>query len=94
MNTKKKIDERVVKLVLMLGTATIPRRELIPMLGLRLDGRRNFRVNYLNPARERGLVEMEYPEVPSLPIQAYRLTAKGLEYLAELSKKDPEHSPD
>ena len=31
---------------------------------------------------------MQCPEHPSIPEQAYRLTANGLEYLEELSKKE------
>ena len=88
MNTKDKTEERVRKMVLAIGKRIISRRELIAALGLRQDSRRNFRENYMNPVRERGLVEMQYPEVPSLPEQAYRLTEKGLELWKELSKKD------
>ena len=31
---------------------------------------------------------MQYPETPSSPEQAYRLTANGLDLLKEMSKKD------
>ena len=88
MNTKIKTEERVCKLVKAIGTGVASRRELIAALGLRQDARRNFRDNYMKPARARGLVEMQVPNVPSLPEQAYLLTADGLGFLAELSKKD------
>ena len=88
MNTKIKIEERVCKLVMAIGTGTASRRELIVALGLRQDSRRNFRDNYMKPVRARGLVVMQVPNVPSLPEQTYRLTADGLDFLAELLKKD------
>ena len=88
MNTKIKRDERIERLVKVIGRNSLPRRELIADLGLRQESRRNFYTNYLNPARDCGLVTMQFPEVPSLPEQTYRLTAKGLEFLDELSKKE------
>ena len=84
MNIKTKTDDRVNRLVRIIGTDVLPRRELIAALGLRLSARRNFRDNYLKPATAKGLVIMQYPEVPSRPEQAYKLTAKGLELLAKL----------
>ena len=86
MNTKIKIEERVQRLVLAIGEEIVPRKGLIATLGLRQDARRNFYHNYLNPARERGLVVMQYPDVPSLPEQAYLLTEKGKDLLRELKK--------
>ena len=88
MNTKNKTEERVQRLVKAIGKEVLSRRELIADLGLNQDARRNFRDNYMKPARARGLVDMQFPDVPSLPEQAYRLTAKGLELLEEISKKD------
>lgn len=88
MNTKNKTEERVRRLVEVIGRGVLSRKELIAGLGLRQEARRNFYANYLNPGRERGLVKMQFPEVPSLPEQAYRLTAKGLEWYEELSKKE------
>ena len=90
MNTKIKTNERVEQLVLAIGEGAHQRRELIDALGLRQKGRRNFCDNYLKPASEAGYIKMQFPDVPSSPIQAYRLTAKGLDFLAELlqSKKE------
>lgn len=89
MNTKVKTEERIERLVMAIGKGSLPRRELIADLGLRQDARRNFRDNYLKPATSRGLVRMQFPEVPSRPEQTYLLTEKGLAFWEELqSKKD------
>jgi hypothetical protein len=88
MNTKVKIEERVQRLVMVMGKGAHPRRELMEALGLRQESRRNFYDNYMKPARAKGLVTMQCPEHPSIPEQAYRLTANGLEYLEDLSKKE------
>ena len=88
MNTKVKIEERVQKLVAVIGKGAHSRRELMAALGLRQESRRNFYYNYMKPATARGLVIMQCPEHPSIPEQVYRLTANGLEYLEELSKKE------
>ena len=90
MNIKTKTDDRVNRLVRIIGTDVLPRRELIAALGLRQSARRNFRDNYLKPATTKGLVIMQYPEVPSRPEQAYKLTAKGLELLAKLNSETVE----
>ena len=88
MNTKTKVDDRVNRLVLIIGTDVLPRRELIAALELRQSARRNFRDNYLKPATAKGLVKMQFPEVPSRPEQAYKLTPKGLELLATLTAEE------
>ena len=90
MNIKTKTDDRVNRLVRIIGPDVLPRRELIAALGLRQSARRNFRDNYLKPATAKGLVIMQYPEVPSRPEQAYQLTAKGLELLAKLNSETVE----
>ena len=90
MNIKTKTDDRVNRLVRIIGTDVLPRRELIAALGLRQSARRNFRDNYLKPATAKGLVIMQYPEVPSRPEQAYQLTAKGLELLEKLNSETVE----
>ena len=87
MNIKTKTDDRVSRLVRIIGTDVLPRRELIAALGLRQSARRNFRDNYLKPATAKGLVIMQYPEVPSRPEQAYKLTTKGLELFAKLKNE-------
>ena len=88
MNTKIKTEERIIRLVRVIGKSTLPRRQLIADLDLRQDSRRNFYSNYLHPAIAKGYVCMMRPDSPSSPEQAYRLTAKGLELLEEISKKE------
>lgn len=88
MNRRIKTDERIRRLVAVIGNETLPRRQLIAELDLRQDSRRNFYSNYLHPAIAKGYVCMMRPDSPSSPEQAYRLTAKGLELLEEISKKE------
>ena len=88
MNTKVKTEERVQRLVMVMGKGAHPRRELMAVLGLRQESRRNFYDNYMKPAKARGLVTMQCPGHPSIPKQTYRLTEKGLEFWEELSKKE------
>ena len=92
MNTKIKTDERVKKLVKAIGREVAPRRQLIADLGLRQESRRNFYRNYMYPARDRGLVVMEFLDVPSKPEQAYKLTEKGLVFWEELKQAAKEES--
>ena len=86
MNTKTKVDDRVNRLVLIIGTDVLPRRELIAALELRQSARRNFRDNYLKPACGMGLIAFAYPNSPTKPEQAYKLTAKGLELFSKLKE--------
>ena len=88
MNTKHKIDERVVRLVKALGELPATRRELLDILGLKQNSRRNFRENYFNPAVAKGYVKMLMPHIPSSPEQGYRLTERGMEFLKELKKAE------
>ena len=90
MNIITKTDNRVKRLVLILGTDVLPRRELIAALGLKQSARRNFRDNYLKPASAKGLVKMQYPATPSSPDQAYCLTTPGLELFNNLINEQEE----
>lgn len=60
------------------------RKEIQEILDL-LD-RENFRINYLQPALENGLVEMTIPEKPNSKLQKYRLTALGRQLKADIGK--------
>ena len=92
---KAKVEARVKKLVKVLGAATLSRQGLMAELDLKREGIRNFRFNYMYPARDLGYVVMVFAGAPTCPVQSYRLTQKGLEYLAyieEQEKKDQAES--
>ena len=79
-----KTTERVYKLILAIGDQTMPRRQMIAYLGLKQTSRCNFLKNYLKPAIAKGYVVMARPSSPNSPEQAYRLSADGLDLLAQL----------
>lgn len=81
-----KVDFRIRKLVLVIGKTPQPRRALVDGLHLRQKSRAIFINNYLKPAMASGLVTMTCPAHPNLPEQAYRLTAKGLDLYADLTR--------
>ena len=60
-------------------------KKIMDSLGLR--DRKSFRSSYLNPALEKGFIEMMYPENLRHPKQKYRLTAIGLSYKGYLNKQ-------
>ena len=80
-------DLRVQKMVLALGKHTLPRRQLVADLGLRQKSRKVFIDNYLKPTQTKGYITYAFPAHPSLPEQAYRLTAKGLELYSVLTER-------
>lgn len=86
-----KEEARVFKLVLVLGKQVLPRRQIIADLGLRQQSRHTFINNYLRPTWERGFIEHAYPNTPSKPEQAYRLTPKGLDLFAQLTDDTNTH---
>ncbi len=79
------VDERVKMLVRVIGKASLPRRQLVADLQLRQKSRRTFVDHYMKPAYYMGLVDFAYPNSPTKPEQAYKLTPKGLELLATLN---------
>ena len=87
MNTKIKTEERIKRLVLAIGKDSVSRKELLAILGLRQGSRRIFCDNYWKPAFSRGYVVLQYPDILSCPVQSYRLTARGLEFLEELQNE-------
>jgi hypothetical protein len=60
------------------------RDELQRKLGL--AARKNFRLLYLTPALELGLIERTVPGKPNSRLQKYRLSAKGRDWLAAQQK--------
>ena len=85
---KTKGDQRVQKMVLVIGKQALPRRQIMADLGLRQKSRQAFIDHYWRPAWEQGLIDLAHPNVPHLPEQTYRLTANGLELYAQLTGKD------
>ena len=86
---KDKEEARVYKLVQVLGTQVLPRRQIIADLGMRQQSRHTFINNYLRPTWERGLIDHAYPAVPNKPEQAYHLTSKGLDLFSQLTGDIP-----
>ena len=80
-----KAQERIHKLILAIGDQTMPRRQIIAYLGLKQNSRCNFINNYLKPAMTKGYIVMARPSSPNSPEQAYRLSADGLDLLAQLN---------
>ena len=60
------------------------RKELQALLGLKDPD--HFRLAYLQPALEAGLIEMTLPKTPRSPLQRYRLTKSGIQAVSEDSK--------
>jgi Filamentation induced by cAMP protein Fic-like, C-terminal domain len=78
------VTPEVLRLLAAL-TGTMDRRSLQIALGLKAE--KNFRLLYLRPAIEAGLIEMTAPERPRSSKQRYRLTARGREILGPQSKE-------
>jgi len=53
-------------------------------LALQLKHDDFFRIQYIIPALESGVIEMTYPDIPNHPKQRYKLTAKGLKIKKQL----------
>lgn len=69
--------ERLIKLLI----GEWPRLELQQALGLEDDD--HFRMTYLLPAMQAGLVEMKFPDKPRSSKQRYRLTPEGQQWLKQ-----------
>ena len=97
MNDTKKIEkgnDRVRKMVRLLGKEVMTRQGLMAGLGLKKQGIRNFRVNYWYPVRDAKLVEMFKIKSPTSPEQAYKLTTLGLEMLAKWDAQEEPQKKD
>jgi hypothetical protein len=57
------------------------RQSLQKALGLK--AKKNFRLVYLRPALDGGLIEMTIPDKPRSSRQRYRMTGKGKELLGK-----------
>ena len=82
-STRKEVTDQVTdqvkKLLRALKTGEKSGKELIEEL--KLKHKPTFRMNYLKPAIEAGLIELTIPEKPKSRFQKYRLTKKGHEIL-------------
>ena len=85
---KTKGDQRVQKMVLVIGKQKLPRRQIMADLGLKQKSRQAFIDHYWRPAWEQGLIDLVHPNVPNKPEQTYRLTVKGLELYSLLTGKE------
>ena len=77
-------SDKVSRLLVSLD-GDLDRSQLQELLGIK--NRDYFRIEYLKPAIEDGLVELTIPDKPNSQYQKYRLTAKGLQ-LKELLEKN------
>jgi hypothetical protein len=82
--TPAREDVRIEKLVLVIGESVLPRRAIIDGLQMKQKSRAIFINNYLKPAVSKGYITMTQPAHPNLPVQAYRLTPKGLDLFRSL----------
>jgi ATP-dependent DNA helicase RecG len=53
---------------------------------LNIKHRPTFRENYLHPALQMGYIECTIPDKPNSRLQKYRITEKGLVWLADKNK--------
>lgn len=78
------LDDSLKRVVLAIS-GELKRQEIQDFIGLR--HRETFLQNYLNPAMDKGYVEMKYPDSPNHPNQRYRLTTKGKRLKIKLKKE-------
>jgi len=69
------VTDQVKSLLSIMGDQWWSRQELMDKLGL--SHRQTFRENYLNPALEANLIEMQHPDSPRSPKQKYRIKKAG-----------------
>jgi fido (protein-threonine AMPylation protein) len=67
---------QVKQLILAIGNSNLSVKEM--MIAVKLKDRVNFLKNYLNPALDDKLLQLQYPDKPNHPRQKYRLTMKGV----------------
>ena len=78
------VDLRVRKMIQVIGTSSLPRRQIVADLGLKQQSRRIFIYNYLKPSVAQGYVTMSHPDSPNKPGQTYKLTDQGLDLYKKL----------
>ena len=68
---QQRIDQRVERLIAVIGKAVIPRRQIVAELDMRQSSRHTFINNYLKPAVANGYVVMANPGSPTTPMQRF-----------------------
>ena len=76
-----------VKSLLAVLSGVHTRQELQDLL--KLSDRKNFRINYLNPAVEEGVVGLLNPDSPNSSRQRYILTEKGMQLKNSRKSDEP-----
>lgn len=71
------VTPQVIRLYKVIGDSELTKQQLMKILGLE-DGK-YFRLSYLQPALDAGLIEMTIPDKPTSKNQKYRITKKGKE---------------
>lgn len=71
------VTPQVIRLYKVIGDSELTKQQLMKTLGLE-DGK-YFRLSYLQPALDAGLIEMTIPDKPTSKNQKYRITKKGKE---------------
>ncbi|QTA82154.1 Schlafen and ATP-dependent DNA helicase domains-containing protein [Desulfonema limicola] len=75
----EQVSEQVKRLLFCLKGQRLKGREIMDGLGFK--HRPTFLYDYLQPALQKGLVEMTQPESPKSPVQKYYLSEKGKAFL-------------
>ncbi|MDD4149576.1 MAG: ATP-binding protein [Bacteroidales bacterium] len=78
------VTEEVKRVVIVLRK-NMKRSEIQSLLQLKHDD--YFRINYINPAIELGMIELLFPDIPNHPNQKYKLTTQGKKLQIFLQKK-------
>jgi len=78
------VQEEIKRVTLVLN-GEMKRSEIQKTLQLKHDD--FFRVNYIIPALNYGIIEMKYPDNPNHPNQKYRLTLNGMNLVKKLKNK-------
>ncbi|MEI6753923.1 MAG: ATP-binding protein [Paludibacter sp.] len=80
MQTTQEVSGEVLKVIMVLE-GEMKRSEIQQVLQLKHDD--YFRVEYILPALESGVIEQTHPESPNHPQQHYKLTEKGKQLKSE-----------
>lgn len=86
------VSDQVILLIQALGKGDRSSQGLMMILGL--SHRPTFRKKYLNPALEGNWIERTQPGSPRSPTQRYRLSRKGIGFIADTVKGTTERGKD